>query len=78
MPNLQLANNCNLFSYIFSVENQETLPKTQGIMPKTFQICAKNLRIWKKTQGYEALLGLLGLKKVHKKQAWLSQMEPAI
>ena len=30
----------------------------------------KTSRIWKKTQGYEALLGLLGLQKVHKKQAW--------
>ena len=48
MANLQLANKCNLFSYSFSGENQETLPKTQGIIPKTFQIWAKNSRIWKK------------------------------
>ena len=45
MANLQLANNCNLFSYRFSGENQETLLKTQGIIPKTFQIWAKNSRI---------------------------------
>ena len=45
MANLQLANNCNLFSYRFSGENQETLPKTQGILPKTFQIWSKNSRI---------------------------------
>ena len=71
MANLQLANKCNLFSYSFAGANQETLPKTQEIIPKTFQILAKNSRIWKKTQGYEALLGLLGLQKVYKKQAWI-------
>ena len=75
VANLQLANECNLFSYSFSRKNQGTLPKTQGIIPKTFQIWAKNSRIWKKTQGYEALLGLLGLQKVHKKQAWFKAME---
>ena len=69
MANLQLTNNYNLFPYRFSGENQETLLKTQGIIPKTFQILAKKLKDLKKTQGYEALLGLLGLQKVHKKQA---------
>ena len=57
-----------MFPYRFSGENQETLLKTQGITPKTFQIW-KKLKDLKKTQGYEALLGLLGLKKVYKKQA---------
>ena len=69
MAHLQLANKCNWFSYGFAEENKETLPKTQGIIRKTFQILAKKLKDLKKTQGYEALLGLLGLQKVHKKQA---------
>jgi len=69
MTNLQIANKSNLFSYSFAEENKETLPKTQGIIRKTFQILAKNLKDLKKTQGYEALLGLLGLQKVYKKQA---------
>ena len=71
MANLLLANECNLFSYSFSGENQETLPKTQGILPKIFQILAKNSRIWMKTQGYEALLGLLGLQKCTKNKPGL-------
>ena len=54
MANLQLANNFNLFSYCFSGENQETLLKTQGMIPKTFQIRAKKLKDLKKTQGYDA------------------------
>ena len=70
MANLQLANKCNLFSYGFAGANQETLSKTQEIIPKTFQILAKKTQGFEKTQGYEALLGLLVLQKVHKKQAW--------
>ena len=47
MAKLQLANKCNLLSYSFAERIQETLPITQGIIPKTFQILAK------KTQGFE-------------------------
>ena len=68
MANLQLSQRYNLFSHWYAEENQENLPKTQGIIPKTFRIWAKNSRIWKKPQGYEALSGLMGLQKVHKKQ----------
>ena len=63
MANLQLANNCNLFSYRFSGENQETLLKTQGIIPKTFQIWAKNSRIWKKTSRIWGPVGPTGPPK---------------
>jgi hypothetical protein len=37
---------------------------------KNLSDLGKKLKDLRKTQEYEALLGLLGLKKVHKKQAW--------
>ena len=48
---------------------KEPCKKLKGIWQKTQGIWQKNSRIWKKTQGYEALSGLVGLKKVYKKQA---------
>ena len=38
---------------------------------KNLSDLGKKLKDLRKTQEYEALLGLLGLQKVHKKQAWL-------
>lgn len=64
MANLHFANKCNLFSYSFAgAKNSRNYTKNLSDFGK------KKLMDWKKTQGYEALLGLLGLKKVHKKQA---------
>ena len=66
MANLQLANKCNLFSYSFSGENQETLPKTQGIIPKTFQILAKKLKDLKKLKGMRPCWAYWASKKCTK------------
>ena len=60
--NLQLANKCNLFSQGFAEEKSRNLAKISRNIPKTFRILAKDLRVW------EALLGLLGLQKVHKNE----------
>ena len=45
---------------------------SRNLAEKTQGIWQKNSRIWKKTQGHEALSGLVGLKKVYKKQAWFT------
>ena len=71
MANLQLANKWHLFSYGFAEENQEKIAKNSRNHSKNLSDFGKKLKDLKKTQGYEALLGLLGLKKVHKKQAWI-------
>ena len=49
MANLQLANNCNQFSYGFAEENQE-------IYQKLKELYQKPLRFWQKTQGFEKKL----------------------
>ena len=69
MANLQLANKCNLFSYGFAEKKQEVGQKLKELYQKPFRFWQKTQGFEKKTQGHEALLGLLGLKKVHKKQA---------
>ena len=49
MGNLQLANKCNLFSYSFSEENQETLQKLKEFYQKPFRFWQKKLKDLKKT-----------------------------
>ena len=50
---------------------KESGKKTQGIWQKKLKESDKKTQgFGKKTQGYEALTGLVGLKKVYKKQAW--------
>jgi len=60
-----------LFSYGFAGGNQETLPKIQGNIPKTFQILAKKLKHLIKTQGYETIWAYWASKKCTKNKPGL-------
>ena len=54
---------------------KESGKKTQGIWQKKLKESDKKTQgFGKKTQGYEALTGLVGLKKVYKKQACFTSM----
>ena len=56
----------------FCRKNSRNFAKNSRNYTKNLSDFGKKLKRLKKTQGYEALLGLLGLQKVHKKQAWIS------
>ena len=62
---------CNLptIGICFAEENQEKIAKNSRDHSKNLSDFGKKTQGFEKTQGYEALLGLLGLQKVHKKQA---------
>ena len=69
MADLQIANKCNLFSSGFTEKKPRKFAQNSRNFTKNLLDFGKKLKDLKKTQGYEALLGLLGLQKVHKKQA---------
>ena len=59
------------FFTVFQEKIEIICQKLKKLYQKPFRFGQKLKDLKKKPQGYEALLGLLGLQKVHKKQAWL-------